>query len=182
MSQTRSEEFEEAFGVELTSCEINNNTYGIDINAPFDDYAVYFRADFSKKVIVPAHICEFKPTKKYGAIPSGCCADDTSKPNWSIGEYTIDEAQVILKGNNNEVFDFYANIAGFGEYENYAVAKVWKKDLNEFMPYALGKEIFGYFGFFNSLSTAIEKMNIIKDAKIAKLKKELENMSWFSLS
>ena len=38
-------------GVEMTTIEIPKNTYGIDINVEFNNVAVYYSADFTKKVI-----------------------------------------------------------------------------------------------------------------------------------
>lgn len=171
-----------AFGVELTPCELKKNTYDIDINVSFDDYAIYFNVDFSNKVVVSAHICEFKPVKKYGVIPTDSPADGVSRFDCCVGEYSIDEAQVVLKDNNRDVFDFYAKIAGFDEYENYSITAVIKKNLNEFIPYSFDKQVVGYYGFFNSLNVATEKMNEIRKSQMYSLSKKLEAMSWFSFN
>lgn len=176
----------EAFGVKLTPIEIPKNTYGININVPFDNVAVYFNSNFTKKVVVAAHICDFLPVHKHGVVPQKINKNlppDQRPFNCYIGDYVVDEARVILKDNNEEVFDFFGKIAGFDEYERYSITSVLKEDLNIFQKYNVSEysSPFGYYGFFTSLDIANEKLNELKANEIGNLQMKMNTISWFSL-
>ena len=63
-------ELKHIFGDSLQEVTIPENTYGIDINVDFNDYAVYYNAEFTKSTLVKAHICDFKQVKKHGVVPN----------------------------------------------------------------------------------------------------------------
>lgn len=59
-------DFEKVFGNKIKKLKpivIPDNYYGIDIDVEFNDVAVYYNAEFTRKVVAPAHILEFKPIK-----------------------------------------------------------------------------------------------------------------------
>lgn len=178
-------DFKKVFGnkvLKLKPIVIPDNRYGIDIDVDFNDVAVYYNAEFTRKVVVPAHILEFKPIKKHGVIPTEAPADGIPRFNCCVGDYTIDEASVIIKDLKYGDFDFMSKPAGSGKYEDYAIANVLKKDLNKFIPYHISHgEAYGWYGFFNSIDIAKELLEEAKKSIVSQLKKQIATISWFSL-
>lgn len=178
-------DFEKVFGNKIKKLKpivIPDNYYGIDIDIEFNDIAVYYNAEFTRKVVVPAHILEFKPVKKHGVIPTEAPADGVPRFNCMVGDYTIDEAGVIIKGLQYGDFDFMSKPAGSGKYADYAIANVLKRDLNKFIPYHISHgEAYGWYGFFNSIDIAKELFDEAKKSIISRLEKQIATISWFSL-
>ena len=171
-------------GVEMTTIEIPKNTYGIDINVEFNNVAVYYSAGFTKKVIAKAHIGKFRPTHKYGVVPNKPSHDGVPRFNCYVGDYVIDVAQVIIKDNDEySGFDFMARCAGFDEYANYGITEVSKDNLNTFMPYVIdsGRDIYGWYGFFENIDLAKKAFEKAKASKIAEYKHKIEIIGNFTI-
>lgn len=177
--------FEKVFGNRIQKLKpivIPDNYYGIDIDVEFNDVAVYYNAKFTRKVVVPAHILEFKPVKKHGVIPTEPPTDGVPRFNCMVGDYTIDEASVILKGLQYGDFDFMSKPAGEGKYEEYAIANVLKRDLNKFIPYKISNgDPYGWYGFFNSLEQAKELFEEKKKSVLSSLERQISIITHFSL-
>ena len=173
------EELQNIFGDSLEVVELSapSNRYKIDVNAKFNNYAVYYNADFTKSSIVKAQICDFKKVKKHGVIPSS--KKDTF--NCMVGDYYVDEAMVVLKDLKYEDFDFMSFSAGFGEYEEYSVTYVLKDNLNKFVPYYVTsmKEPYGWYGFFTDLNIAKDLLKKTKLEEIKSLKSRIQAIEWF---
>lgn len=166
----------------LKPIKIPDNYYGIDIDVDFNDVAVYYNAEFTRKVVVPAHILEFKPIKKHGVIPTEPPVDGIPRFNCMVGDYTIDEARVIIKGLTYGDFDFMSKPAGYGKYADYNIANVLKKQLNTFIPYHISRgEPYGWYGFFTDINIAKELFESTKRSTISSLEKQIATISWFSL-
>ena len=158
---------------------IPENTYGIDINADFNNYAVYYNAEFTKSTIVKAHICDFKQVKKHGVVPNN---DGCKTFNCYVGDYYVDEAVVVLKDLQYEDFDFMSKSAGFGNYEAYSVTAVTKDNLNKFLPYRISQSsVYGWYGFFTSLDVAKGLIEDTKQKEISNLKSIIKTIEMFSL-
>lgn len=156
---------------------IPENTYGIDINVDFSNYAVYYNAEFTKSTVVKAHICDFKQVKKHGVVPNNSKAF-----NCYVGDYYVDEAIVILKDLQYGDFDFMSNSAGFGKYEAYSVTAVTKDNLNKFLPYRISRSsVYGWYGFFTSLDVAKSLIENTKQKEINNLKSKIKTIEMFSL-
>lgn len=173
-------ELKRIFGDSLQEVSIPENTYGIDINVDFNNYAVYYNAEFTKSTLVKAHICDFKNVKKYGVVPNnnGC-----KSFNCRIGDYYVDEAVVILKNLQYEDFDFMSKSAGFGKYEEFSVTAVEKDNLNKFLPYRIShtSDVYGWYGFFTSLDIAKSLIEDTKQKEINNLKSKIKTIEMFSL-
>lgn len=168
----------------MTTAEIPKNTYGIDINVEFNNVAVYYSADFTKKVVAKAHIGKFRPTHKYGVIPTKPSYDGVPRFNCCVGDYVIDVAQVIIKDNDEYGgFDFMARCAGSNEYANYSITEVSKDNLNTFMPYVIdsGRDIYGWYGFFENIDLAKKAFEKAKASKKAEYECKLELIKRFTL-
>lgn len=178
-------DFEKVFGNKIKKLKpivIPDNYYGIDIDVEFNDVAVYYNAEFTRKVIAPAHILEFKPVKKHGVIPTEPPADGVPRFNCMVGDYTIDEAGVIIKGLTYGDFDFMSKPAGYGKYADYNIANVLKKQLNTFIPYYISRgEPYGWYGFFTDINIAKGLFEEAKRSTISSLEKQIATISWFSL-
>lgn len=173
------EELKRIFGDSLQEVSIPKNIYGIDINVDFNNYAVYYNAEFTKSTIVKAHICDFKKIKKHGVVPNnnGC-----KTFNCYIGDYYVDEAVVILKDLQYEDFDFMSKSAGFGKYEVFSVSSVEKDNLNKFLPYRISQtSVYGWYGFFTSLDIAKSLIENTKQKEISNLKSKIKTIEMFSL-
>lgn len=163
----------------LETVVIPENTYGIDINVDFNDYAIYYNAEFTKSTLVKAHICDFKQVKKFGVVPNnnGC-----KIINCYVGDYHVDEAVVILKDLQYGDFDFMSSPAGFGKYEAYSVTAVTKDNLNKFLPYRITQSsVYGWYGFFTSLDFAKGRIEDAKQKEINNLKSKIRTIEMFSL-
>lgn len=173
------DELKRIFGDKLQEVSIPENTYGIDINVDFNDYAIYYDAEFTKSTVAKAHICDFKQVKRHGIAPnnSNCKAF-----NCYIGDYYVDEADVILKDLQYEDFDFMSISAEFGKYEVYSIANVKKSDLNKFIPYRISQStIYGWYGFFTNLDVARQLLEEAKQKEIYDLKMKMDKISSFYL-
>lgn len=173
------EELKNIFGDKLEEVTIPENTYGIDINVSFDNYAVYYNAEFTKSNVVKAHICDFKKVKKHGVVPNN---HNYGAFNCYVGDYYVDEAAVILKDLQYDDFDFMSRSAGFGKYEAYSVTAVEKDNLNKFLPYRISQSsIYGWYGFFTNLDNARQLLEEIKQKEIDDLKRKISIVNAFSL-
>ncbi len=185
MKNTNTIDFKKIFGNKIKKLKpivIPDNLYGIDIDVDFNDVAVYYSADFTKKVIAPAHILEFKSVKKHGVIPTEPSTDGIPRFNCCVGDYTIDEAGVIIKGLQYGEFDFMSRSAGTGKYADYSIANVSKRNLNKFIPYNIDHgDPYGWYGFFNNIDIAKALFEKVKQATISSLEKKIATISWFSL-
>lgn len=169
------------FGHLLQKVSIPENTHGIDINVDFNNYAVYYNAEFTKSTLVKAHICDFKKVKKHGVIPNN---DGCKTFNCYVGDYYVDEAVVILKNLQYEDFDFMSSkSAGFGKYEAFSVTAVAKDNLNKFLPYSINQTsvVYGWYGFFTNLNVAKSLIEDIKQKEINNLKSKIKTIELFSL-
>lgn len=173
------DELKRIFGDSLQEVTIPSNTYGIDINVDFNDYAIYYNADFTKSTLVKAHICDFKQVKKYGVVPNNTSCKTF---NCYVGDYYVDEAVVVLKDLQYGDFDFMSNPAGFGKYEAYSVTAVEKDNLNKFLLYRISQSsIYGWYGFFTSLDFAKDFIEDTKQKEINNLKSKIKTIEMFSL-
>ena len=173
------DELKRIFGDSAQEVIIQENTYGIDINVDFNNYAVYYNAEFTKSTLVKAHICDFKQVKKHGVVPNDSCCKTF---NCIIGDYYVDEAFVILKDLQYEDFDFMSSPAGFGKYEEYSVTTVTKDNLNKFIPYRINQStIYGWYGFFTNLDVAKGLIEDARQEEINNLKSKIKTIEMFSL-
>lgn len=173
------DELKRIFGDSLQEVTIPANTYGIDINVDFNDYAIYYNAEFTKSALVKAHICDFKQVKKHGVVPNN---SNYKAFNCYVGDYYVDEAVVILKDLQYGDFDFMSNSAGFGKYEAYSVTAVEKDNLNTFLPYRIShSSVYGWYGFFTSLDFAKGLIEDTKQKEINILKSKIKTIEMFSL-
>jgi hypothetical protein len=159
---------------------VPKNIYGIDINVDFNNYAVYYNAEFTKSTLVKAHICDFKQVKKHGVVPDN---NGGKTFNCYVGDYYVDEAVVILKNLQYEDFDFMSKSAGFGKYEAFSVTAVEKDNLNKFLPYRISQTsgVYGWYGFFTSLDVAKRLIEDTKQKEINNLKSKIKTIEMFSL-
>ena len=158
---------------------IPENIYGIDINVDFNDYAIYYNAEFTKSTLVKAHICDFKQVKKHGVVPNN---GNSKAFNCYVGDYYVDEAVVILKDLQYGDFDFMSDSAGFGKYEAYSVTAVEKDNLNKFLPYRISQSsVYGWYGFFTSLDFAKGLIEDTKQKEIDALTRRIRAISGFSI-
>ena len=173
------DELKRIFGDSLQEVTIPENTYEIDINVDFNNYAIYYNAEFTKSTLVKAHICDFKQVKKHGVVPNN---GNGIAFNCYIGDYYVDEAVVILKDLQYGDFDFMSNSAGFGKYEAYSVTAVEKDNLNKFLPYRISRSsVYGWYGFFTSLDVAKSIIEDTKQKEINILKSKIKTIEMFSL-
>ena len=173
------DELKRIFGDSLQEVTIPANTYGIDINVDFNDYAIYYNAEFTKSTLVKAHICDFKQVKKHGVVPNN---SNYKAFNCYVGDYYVDEAVVILKDLQYGDFDFMSDSAGFGKYEAYSVAAVEKDNLNKFLPYIISQSsVYGWYGFFTSLDFAKGLIEDAKQKEIDALTRRIRAISGFSI-
>ena len=173
------DELKRIFGDSVQEVIIPENTYGIDINVDFSNYAVYYNAEFTKSTLVKAHICDFKQVKKHGVVPNDNCYKTF---NCYVGDYYVDEAVVILKDLQYRDFDFMSKPTGFGKYEAYSVTTVTKDNLNKFLPYRISQTtIYGWYGFFTSLDFAKGLIEDTKQKEINNLKSKIRTIEMFSL-
>ena len=173
------DELKRIFGDSVQEVTIPANIYGIDINVDFNNYAVYYNAEFTKSTLVKAHICEFKQVKKHGVVPNN---SNCKTFNCYVGDYYVDEAIVILKDLQYGDFDFMSKSAGFGNYEAYSVTAVTKDNLNKFLPYRISQSsVYGWYGFFTSLDVAKGLIEDTKQKEISNLKSKIKTIEMFSL-
>ena len=171
-------ELKRIFGDSLQEVSIPNNIYGIDINVDFNNYAVYYNAEFTKSTLAKAHICDFKQVKRHGVVPNN---NDCKTFNCYVGDYYVDEAVVILKNLQYEDFGFMSKSAGFGKYEAFSVTTVEKDNLNKFLPYRISQTtVYGWYGFFNSLDIAKSLIEDTKQKEINNLKSKIKTIEMFS--